>query len=106
MFTDDKQFEEEVRRIARLLWPGAEYGGAVMEDGRERDGVFETDEFVNLIECTVSPAMRKAADDSEKLSKLIRKYEVKYPTKHVKGWFITLKEPTADQKSVVDKRKE
>ncbi|CAA9347044.1 MAG: hypothetical protein AVDCRST_MAG68-3992 [uncultured Gemmatimonadetes bacterium] len=77
-----------------------------MEDGRERDGIFESEEFVNLIECTVSPSKKKAEEDSEKLSRLIRKYEVKHPTKHVKGWFITLKEPTADQKTSVERRKE
>lgn len=46
MFASDREFEDEVRRIARLLWPGAEFDGAAIEDGRERDGIFETEEFV------------------------------------------------------------
>lgn len=94
-----------MRRIARLLWPAAEYGGAIIDDGRERDGVFVGEEFVHLIECTVTNKKVKAEEDADKLSRLIRKYEVKYPTKHVKGWFVTLNEPTADQKTVVEKRK-
>jgi hypothetical protein len=53
MFRTGTEFEDEVRRIARLLWPTAEYGGAVIEDDRERDGVFINDEFIHLIECTM-----------------------------------------------------
>jgi len=37
-------FENEVRRIARELWPQAEYDGSLIVDGRERDGIFETEE--------------------------------------------------------------
>jgi hypothetical protein len=106
MFSTDSEFEDEVRRIARLLWPSAEFGGAAMEDGRERDGIFETDEFVELIECTVSRSKQKAEDDGEKLAKLIRKYEAKQRMKHVRGWFVTLQEPTADQKAAIQKKKE
>jgi hypothetical protein len=63
MFGDDREFENEVRRIARFLWPAAQYGGAVIEDGRERDGLFESDDFVNLVECTVSRSEQKAVVD-------------------------------------------
>ncbi len=66
MFRTDIGFENEVRRIARLLWPGSEYDGAAIEEGRERDGIFETSDFVHLIECTVSRSKQKAIDDLEK----------------------------------------
>lgn len=101
MITTDSEFEDEVRRIARILWPTAQYEGAALEDGRERDGVFETPDFVHLIECTTSRGRDKARDDAQKLAKLIRKTTAKNPTKFVKGWFITLAEPTADQRMAV-----
>lgn len=101
MFTTDTEFEDEVRRIARLLWPTAQYDGAAMEDGRERDGLFETSDFVHVIECTVSRAKQKASDDAAKIARLIRRLTVKHPTKFVKGWFVTLEEPTADQRATV-----
>jgi hypothetical protein len=103
MFADELEFEDEVRRIARLLWPAAQYGGSAIEDGRERDGVFESEEFVHLIECTVSKLKQKALEDSEKLQKLARKYGARFPRKFIKGWFVTLNEPTADQRSVFSK---
>ena len=105
MFATDSGFEDEVRRIARLLWPRAEFGGAEMSDGRERDGIFETDEFAHLVECTVSRSKQKAVEDFEKLSKLIRQTEVRVPQKFCKGWFVTLNEPTADQRSVFARAK-
>ena len=73
MFTTNGEFEDEVRRIARLLWPSAQFDGASIEDGRERDGIFETNEFVHVIECTVSHTVEKAREDSVKISKLIRR---------------------------------
>lgn len=47
-------FENEVRRIARAKWPAARYSGASMLDGRERDGIFETEDSINFVEATVS----------------------------------------------------
>jgi hypothetical protein len=85
------------------LWPAAQYGGSAIEDGRERDGVFESEEFVHLIECTVSKLKQKALEDSEKLQKLARKYGARFPRKFIKGWFVTLNEPTAAQRSVFSK---
>jgi hypothetical protein len=101
MFATDSEFEDEVRRIARLLWPTAQYDGSAIEDGRERDGIFQTPDFVHVIECTVSRSKDKARDDTLKISRLIRKLTVKHQTKFVKGWFITHEEPTADQRSAV-----
>ncbi len=103
MFTDDGQFENEVRRIARLLWPSARYGGAAMEDGRERDGIFESEDFVHIIECTVSRSKQKAVEDLQKIQKLMRSLEVRHANKFIKGWFITLHEPTADQRTLFQK---
>src|SRR4051794_28383165 len=102
-FTADKMFEDEVRRVARQLWPGAGLGGAAVVDGRERDGIFETEDVLHLIECTTSRTMEKATSDSEKLAKLARKLGPKDFTKAVKCWFVTREEPTADQRATVRK---
>lgn len=100
MYADDIAFEDEVRRIARLLWPAAQYGGAAMEDGRERDGLFETEDFVHIVECTTARTKKKAEEDLDKIQKLIRRLGVRAPQKFIKGWFVTLEEPTADQRTV------
>lgn len=101
MFTTDGEFEDEVRRIARLLWPAAEFGGARIIDDRERDGIFETSDLVNVIECTVSRSKVKAIEDTKKLEKLVKKLLPHVPDRKVLGWFVTLHEPTADQRNVV-----
>ena len=97
----DKQFEQEVSRIARLLWPQQTGGGATIDDGRERDGIYITDDFVYTIECTISRGRQKAEDDGDKLIKHVRRLDVQYPTKHVKGWFVTLHDPTAEQRAEI-----
>jgi hypothetical protein len=51
---NDNDFENEVRRIARAKWPSAQFSGAQMLDGRERDGIFETEDSVHFVEATVS----------------------------------------------------
>ncbi len=103
MSEDDFEFENEVRRIARLMWPSTEFQGALMEDGRERDALFESDEFINIIECTTSRSKAKAEEDCKKIDQLIKKKTAKYPEKFIRGWFITKHEPTADQRTVASK---
>ena len=105
MSDEDFQFENDVRRIARQLWPTAQFSGASMEEGRERDGVFETDECVHIIECTVSRGRDKATDDARKIAKLIRTMGPRKPLKAIQGWFITRAEPTAEQRSAVEHQK-
>lgn len=100
---EDFEFENEVRRIARALWPVAQYQGATIEDAKERDGVFITDECVHLIECTVSRSQSKAKEDISKLTSLADKMRCRYSAKAVKCWFVTLNEPTADQRAISDK---
>lgn len=99
---DQFDFENEVRKIASQLWPDAFGGGSEVIDGKERDGVYITEETVHLIECTTSRTKDKAEKDVGKLSALARQMQKKYPDKGVKGWFITKDEPTGDQRSVVN----
>jgi hypothetical protein len=102
----ERDFEDEVRRIARLLWPAAEYGGASIVDGRERDGIFVTEDNVHIVECTVSRRKEKAEEDVKKIFHLVKKLRSLYAAKGIRGWFVTLQEPTADQRGVVSKHAE
>ncbi|OUI80518.1 NACHT domain-containing protein [Acetobacter tropicalis] len=94
---DEKQFEIDVRNIARQLWNPKGYSGAVTIDGQERDGIFETDEVVHYIEITTSKSAKKAREDIEKIKKFLPTLAQKYPGKIAKGWWITLFEPTGEQ---------
>ncbi len=53
-FDEDSLFEDEVRRIARARWPQAQFDGAAMVNGRERDGIFETDDVIHYVQATRS----------------------------------------------------
>jgi hypothetical protein len=91
-------FEQEVRRVARLLWSEDAFSGAAIIDGRERDGIFETRDTLNIVESTISTRKDKAIDDAKKTAETVQKLR-KSSTKHVNGWLITRQEPTADQRS-------
>lgn len=101
-----ENFEDEVRRIARHLWPGARFDGSAKKGGRERDGVFITQDCVHLVEATTSRTKKKATKDTKKLVKLARRMEKGHPHKAIKCWFVTLHEPTADQRGEADKHPE
>ncbi|ASE95880.1 NACHT domain-containing protein [Burkholderia cepacia] len=97
----DRDFEDEVRRIARAKWSAAQYSGAQMLEGRERDGVFETEESINFIEATVSAGTGKAKEDTRKLFKAISEHNRTGALKIAIGWFVTKSEPTAEQRKEV-----
>ncbi len=61
-----RNFEDDVRRVARLLWSESVFAGAGMLEGRERDGIFETRDALNIIECTISRSRDKAIEDAKK----------------------------------------
>ena len=102
---DSAQFENEVRRIARALWPGAEFDGAAIVQKRERDGVFVTEDCIHVVEATTSRRKEKAKDDLLKISRLLRKWQTGSGDRAVRGWFVTRDEPTADQRDVAKKYK-
>ena len=94
---DGRQFEEEVRALARARWnlaPGA--GGAQNVNGQEIDCVAETEEVTHLVMCTVSRKLDKLRADVDKLVKAGRHLSQRGHT--TKLWAVTLDEPTADQK--------
>ena len=100
-FAEDSHFEDEVRRIARARWPQAQYGGAAMINGRERDGVFETEDVIHYIEATRSRREDKAKDDTKKIFALLVDQQRHGSMKGAIGWFVTQDEPTADQRDAV-----
>ncbi|WP_432082003.1 NACHT domain-containing protein [Streptomyces sp. WAC 04229] len=93
------EFEEEVRRVARALWPEAEHGGPEMVNGREVDGVFKTEEVLHMVEATMDRRIDKAHNVGPKLLDHLKKAR-----KHgyfAKSWFVTYHPPTADQRRVL-----
>lgn len=100
---ENAQFENEVRRIARALWPSAEFDGATVMEGQERDGVFVTEDCVHVVETTTSRSKEKAKQDLAKIEKLSKKIQNKSGNRAVRGWFVTRDEPTADQHDVAKK---
>lgn len=98
MLNEGPGFEQEVRRIARLLWSEDAFSGAAIIEGRERDGIYETRDALNIVESTISTRKDKAIDDAKKTAETVQKLR-KTNTKHVNGWLVTRQEPTADQRS-------
>ena len=49
----------------------ARHSGAITLEGRERDGIFETEECVHLLEATTSRRLDKAKQDVGKLAALV-----------------------------------
>ncbi len=91
------QFEEQVRAVARALWPKPGDGAAENIAGRERDCLFPTEDLTHYIECTTRRDLDKVRTDVDKMAKH-REQAAKHGTL-VKLWFVTYHEPTADQRS-------
>lgn len=98
-------FEKMVVNVARNLWPIAEYSGGEMHEGRERDGVFISEDIIHLVECTELRTKEKAENDAKKLAGLAAQFKWSHPETPIKCWLITKDEPTADQRSVVKLQK-
>ncbi|MBV6441949.1 MAG: hypothetical protein EPGJADBJ_03642 [Saprospiraceae bacterium] len=99
---EGKLFELEVLKIASFLWPDCENGGPHFIEGRERDGVFVTEDVIHLIEVTISKNESKTNQDVKKLSGLRDHLKAKHPNKLIKCWFITKHEPTPSQNSIAE----
>lgn len=100
-YGEDLLFENEVRRIARARWPQAQFDGAAVKDGRERDGIFEADDVIHYVEATTSRRADKAKDDTKKIFSSMVEQQRSGSMKGAVGWFITKEEPTADQREEV-----
>jgi NACHT domain-containing protein len=98
---DGTLFEGEVRMVARQRWRSATYTGPIVVDQRERDGIFVTEEAIYYLEATISKAASKAESDLKKLSELVDKLRRQHRDKAVRGYFITLHEPTGEQGAII-----
>lgn len=96
------QFEKEVRRLARELFPAA--GGYAPENhlGRERDGIFDDGETIHIVEATRDRSKAKAEGDLKKSAELRKHLAQQYPDRNFKIWFVTEGDPTADQAEVAN----
>src|SRR5216684_2973480 len=102
--TTPSTFEDDVRRLARELWPGSGGEAAAMLQGRERDGVFITSDTIHLLEATTDLRKAKAIKDIEKsieLKKVLSR-DSKYESHNFKIWFVTRGDPSADQVEVAN----
>lgn len=97
--SEGKAFEKQVLAVARSLWPTSSIASSITLEGRERDGVFITEECVHLLEITTERSLSKAREDMKKLNRLAETYRRSHPDRGVKGWFITKDEPTGEQQA-------
>lgn len=103
---ENEYFENEVQRVARALWPVAEFSGSKKVDRYEIDGVFETEDCIHVIEATTSRRVQKAKEDIEKLKRVMQGRRGEHEYRAIRGWFITRDEPTADQRRVANPQRD
>lgn len=94
-----EEFEDEVKRICRILYSNSIGQGSEKVDGRERDGVFWNGSFFTIVEATTEKKKDKALYDAKKTHELVTKK--RSAGNMAQGYLVTLHEPTADQKAAV-----
>lgn len=97
------EFEQRGVELARALHDPSGVQGALVVNGRERDGVFVSHDDINVYEFTLMRTKDKAEKDAGKLVELLDQL-TKGPENSFKtatGWFVTREEPTADQRTAV-----
>lgn len=99
------EFEIQVRRIGRHLWPSARVGNAQLVDGNEIDGIFVTDDIVYAIEATIERTKKKVESDYTKLELKREYFRKTYPDHVFRAFIVTRDEPTAQQLEVIPPRR-
>lgn len=106
-FTDESGTDFELRglNLARALHDPTGTQGAIMHLGKERDGLFIGSETINAYEFTTEQKKAKAEKDGKKLAELLSSLQNRDENKYkaATGWFVTRDEPTAEQRSAIDK---
>lgn len=97
---NERVFEQEVRRVARQLFPGGGGFSAAKLRERERDGIFFDGETIHIVEATCSRRKDKAQHDLEKSRILKSELQKEYQEYNFKIWLITSEDPTVDQAAV------
>jgi len=100
---EQRVFEDQVRDLARNIWPEDEYAGAAILDGKERDGVFHTEDCIHILEATSSRQRDSARANARKLAKLAKDLRKSADFRAVICWLVTKEEPTADQRAAAQK---
>lgn len=97
------EFEQRGVELARALHDPSGVQGALVINGRERDGVFVSHDDINAYEFTLMRTKDKAEKDAGKLVELLDHLSkgAENSFKTATGWFVTRDEPTADQRTVV-----
>ena len=91
------RFEEDVRIIAKHLFPGPSTSRGRIFLNRERDGIFDDGETFHVFEATVSRRQQKVEEDISKSAALVAQLRRDNPEYNVKIWIVTEQPPTADQ---------
>lgn len=92
--------EERLKRLCELLWRNCENGGSYLINGKERDGIYVTEDVIHCIETTISRSDDKATHDIVKLAELRDHLKLSYTDKLIKCYFITKFDPTASQRTI------
>lgn len=98
------EFEQRGLTLARALHDPLGTQGAIIYGGQERDGLFVGNDEIHAYEFTTSRAKDKASKDGGKLAGLLKAIGNRPGNtfKSRTGWFVTLNEPTADQRTTVE----
>lgn len=100
---DESGHEFEIRglSIARSIHDPYGLQGSIMHRGKERDGVFVSEEAIHAYEFTIDQKKAKAQKDAGKLGELLRDFGKlpEHSLKTLTGWFVTRDEPTAEQRT-------
>lgn len=97
-------FEQRGLNLARALHDPMGIQGAVMHEGRERDGLFVGHEDIHAYEFTVARTVDKANKDGKKLAELLKHVGARAGNglKSRTGWLVTIHEPLAGQRSAIE----
>lgn len=93
---DGLQFESEVSRIARTIWPTSAQIAFSIND-READGIYATIDSIYCIEATISRRQDKAEHDIGKLCAAHKTLQSEFRERTVKCIWVTKHEPTPEQ---------
>jgi hypothetical protein len=98
-----REFEVRALALARSIHDPLGLQGSTMILGKERDGVFIGDQNVHVFEFTTWSEKKKAVKDAHKIVEALDHLS-RIPANRFKsmtGWFVTQKEPTAEQADAV-----
>lgn len=98
------EFEHRGLSLARALHDPMGSQGPVMYLRRERDGLFVGHEEIHAYEFSIARTKDKAAKDGGKLAELLKAVGAQSANslKARTGWFVTLHEPTAEQRTTIE----